>query len=56
MKIKPDPALLQTSYLSNEIKKRKPKSRETFPLIFTVFMPVFDKMHMILFLGSNMGV
>jgi hypothetical protein len=31
-KIKPDVALVQTSYLSNEIKKRIPKSRETIPL------------------------
>jgi hypothetical protein len=32
MKNKPDPALLQPSNLSNEIKKRVPKSRETIPL------------------------
>jgi hypothetical protein len=32
MKNKPDPALLRTSYLSNEIKKRIPKSHETIPL------------------------
>jgi hypothetical protein len=32
MKNKPDPALVQTSYLSNEIKKEKPKSRETISL------------------------
>jgi hypothetical protein len=29
---KPVPALVQTSFLSNEIKKRIPKSRETIPL------------------------
>jgi hypothetical protein len=34
MQIKPDPALLRTSYLSNEIKKVCiPKSHETTPLI-----------------------
>jgi hypothetical protein len=33
MKNKPDLALLQPSNLSNEIKKRVPKSRETIPLI-----------------------
>jgi hypothetical protein len=32
MKNKPDPALLRTSYLSNKIKKRTLKSRETIPL------------------------
>jgi hypothetical protein len=32
MKNKPDPALLEGSYLFNEIKKRTPKSRETIPL------------------------
>jgi hypothetical protein len=32
-KNKPDPALVQTSYLSNEIEKRIPKSCETIPLI-----------------------
>jgi hypothetical protein len=32
MKNKPYPALLQTSYLSKEIKKMIPKSRETIPL------------------------
>jgi hypothetical protein len=32
MKNKPDPALLQPLNLSNEIKKRVPKSRETIPL------------------------
>jgi hypothetical protein len=32
MKNKPDPALLLPSNLSNEIKKRVPKSRETIPL------------------------
>jgi hypothetical protein len=32
MKNKPAPALLQPSKLSNEIKKRVPKSRETIPL------------------------
>jgi hypothetical protein len=32
MKNKPDPALLQTSYQSNEIEKRIPKSHETIPL------------------------
>jgi hypothetical protein len=32
MKNKPDPALLRPSNLSNEIKKRVPKSRETIPL------------------------
>jgi hypothetical protein len=32
MKTKPDPALLRPSNLSNEIKKRVPKSRETIPL------------------------
>jgi hypothetical protein len=31
MKNKPDPALIQTTYLSNEIKKRPPKSREPIP-------------------------
>jgi hypothetical protein len=31
-KNKPDPALVQTSYPSYEIKKRIPKSRETIPL------------------------
>jgi hypothetical protein len=33
MKNKPYPALLRPSNLSNEIKKRVPKSRETIPLI-----------------------
>jgi hypothetical protein len=33
MNNKPDPALLQPSNLSNEIKKRVPKSRETIPLM-----------------------
>jgi hypothetical protein len=33
MKNKPDPALLRPSNLSNKIKKRAPKSRETIPLI-----------------------
>jgi hypothetical protein len=33
-KNKPDPALFGGSYLFNEIKKRRPKSRETIPLIF----------------------
>jgi hypothetical protein len=33
MKNKPDPALLLPSNLSNEIKKRVQKSRETIPLI-----------------------
>jgi hypothetical protein len=33
MKNKPDPALLRPSNLSNEIKKRVPKSSETIPLI-----------------------
>jgi hypothetical protein len=32
MKNKPDPAILRPSNLSNEIKKRVPKSRETIPL------------------------
>jgi hypothetical protein len=35
MKNKPDPALLETSYVSIQIKsnqKRTPKSRETIPL------------------------
>jgi hypothetical protein len=32
MKNKPAPALLRPSKLSNEIKKRVPKSRETIPL------------------------
>jgi hypothetical protein len=32
MKNKPDPALLRPSNLSNEIKKRVPKSCETIPL------------------------
>jgi hypothetical protein len=32
IKNKPDPALLRPSNLSNEIKKRVPKSRETIPL------------------------
>jgi hypothetical protein len=32
MKNKPDPALLKPLNLSNEIKKRVPKSRETIPL------------------------
>jgi hypothetical protein len=32
MKNKPDPALLQPLNISNEIKKRVPKSRETIPL------------------------
>jgi hypothetical protein len=32
MKNKPYPALLQPSNLSNEIKKRVPKSRESLPL------------------------
>jgi hypothetical protein len=32
MKNKPDPALFRPSNLSNEIKKRAPKSRETVPL------------------------
>jgi hypothetical protein len=33
MKNKPDPALLRSKNLSNEIKKRVPKSRETISLI-----------------------
>jgi hypothetical protein len=33
MKNKPDPALLRPSYLSNDIKKRVQKSRETIPLM-----------------------
>jgi hypothetical protein len=33
MKNKPYPALLEGSYLFNEIKKMTPKSRETIPLI-----------------------
>jgi hypothetical protein len=33
MKNKPDPALLRPSNLSNEIKKRAQKSRETIPLM-----------------------
>jgi hypothetical protein len=32
MKNKPDPALLRTSYLSNEIEKMTSKSHETIPL------------------------
>jgi hypothetical protein len=32
MKNKPDPALLQTSCLSNYIQKRAAKSRQSFPL------------------------
>jgi hypothetical protein len=32
MKHKNDPALLQTSYISNEIVKRTPKSHETISL------------------------
>jgi hypothetical protein len=32
MKNKPYPALLRPANLSNEIKKREPKSRETIPL------------------------
>jgi hypothetical protein len=32
MKNKHDPALLRTSYLSNEIVKRTPKTHETNPL------------------------
>jgi hypothetical protein len=32
MKNKPDPAISGGSHLFNEIKKRKPKSRETIPL------------------------
>jgi hypothetical protein len=36
MKNKPDPALSGCSYLFNEIKKRTPKSRETFPLSLEV--------------------
>jgi hypothetical protein len=32
MKIKPDPALIRASNLSNEIQKRVTKSRETIPL------------------------
>jgi hypothetical protein len=32
MNNKPDPTLLRPSNLSNEIKKRVPKSRETIPL------------------------
>jgi hypothetical protein len=35
MKNKPAPALLRPSNLSNEIKKRVPKSRETIPLKLT---------------------
>jgi hypothetical protein len=35
MKNKPDPALLRPSNLSNEIKKRVPKSRETIPFSLT---------------------
>jgi hypothetical protein len=31
MQHKPDPAQLRTSYLSSEIKKRIPRSRETIP-------------------------
>jgi hypothetical protein len=33
MKNKPNPALEQTLYLSNEIKERIPKSRQTIPLM-----------------------
>jgi hypothetical protein len=33
MKNKPDTAILKTSFLSNEIVKRKPKSHETIPLM-----------------------
>jgi hypothetical protein len=32
MKNKPDPALLRTPFISNGIKKKIPKSRETIPL------------------------
>jgi hypothetical protein len=37
MKNKPAPALLRPLNLSNEIKKRVPKSRETIPLMSTAF-------------------
>jgi hypothetical protein len=37
-KHKPDPALVQTSHLSNEIKKRIPKARETLPLRYLFFL------------------
>jgi hypothetical protein len=36
MKNKPDPALLRPLNLSNQIKKRVTKSRETIPLIPTI--------------------
>jgi hypothetical protein len=41
MKNKPDAALLPTSNLSNEIKKRVPKSRETIPI--KIIFAGFDK-------------
>jgi hypothetical protein len=37
---KPDPALLRPSNLSNEIKKRAPKSRETIPLNKNIFYSI----------------
>jgi hypothetical protein len=42
MKNKPYPALLRPSNLSNEIKKRVPKSRETIPLNSQSFLKPFS--------------
>jgi hypothetical protein len=42
IKNKPYPALLQPSNLSNEIKKRLPKSRETIPLSFLMERGSYD--------------
>jgi hypothetical protein len=41
MKNKHEPALLRTSYLSNEIIKRTPKSHETIPLKLRYGMGIF---------------
>jgi hypothetical protein len=43
MKNKPDPALLRPSNLSNEIKKRATKSRETIPLTSFVVQEKLDQ-------------
>jgi hypothetical protein len=46
MKNKPDSALLRPSNLSNEIKKRVPKSRETIPLMFlTIFAMIYTQIN-----------
>jgi hypothetical protein len=44
MKNETDPALLQPSNISNEIKKRVPKSCETIPLNIMMSKIFIDKM------------